>query len=83
MVLKANALMAGMYTPPTPMPINALPRDAQPMLGAIPIFLIFIVQFKNFGTITKKKAALCPHLTIQCDNIFSKNRRRYHEHRAT
>jgi hypothetical protein len=51
MVLKANALMAGMYTPPTPMPINALPRDAQPMPGAIPIFLIFIVQSKNSDTI--------------------------------
>ena len=38
---------------------------------------------KFFGTITKKKAVLCPHLTIWCGSIFSKNRRRYHEHRAT
>ena len=42
-----------------------------------------INALKNFGTITKKKAVLCPHLTIRCGSIFSKNRRRYHEHRAT
>jgi len=38
---------------------------------------------KIFGIITKKKVTLCPDLTIRCGNIFSKNRRRYHECRAT
>ena len=42
-----------------------------------------LIDMKKYGSITEKKAALCPDLTIRCGNIFSKNRRRYHECRAT
>lgn len=33
---RENAFIAGVYIPPMPMPINALPMDAQPIPGAIP-----------------------------------------------
>jgi hypothetical protein len=37
-----------------------------------PQFKSLVDAIKNFGSITKKKAAVCPDLTIHCDNIFSK-----------